>query len=587
MRTITTNCLAGSVKKTNLKPYSFIAALCCMIALFFSTTTTAQTVAQSQLNCPDGHCTSKDLSIVDVFVDAPPCATCTGTTATYQLKMTIHNGTKSERTAFALYGTLSAGATINGISGNIFVCVGAITVKSDQDIGAGVGNQTFTVGSITFGCNQSLTLTNNYLAWTDASGTTADRCNTYASATKCADIEPKCGTAASITIRQPLSASYTTTQGCTGRSAGKIKVTPIGGLAPYSVVLKKGTVTVGTQSNVTASGFEFSGLAEGTDYSAVVTDATNPPVTHCTYTLTPMTLSSFFCCTAPTQGTNPSDVTKCAGESASFTATATGGDPAPTTQWQKKAPADAAFSNLTIAGVYSVSVNTLNISNTANLNGYQFRAVFTSAGCTPVNSNPATLTVNAIPGKPVVTYVPPTCTQTTFSVEIGSPSAGTYTLRQTSGGVGTVTKTYPADAVAGKIVFTGLTVGKGYRVTLTTSGCISDAETCGDFTGVTGAVTQKEIVTNVPVVESPTVNAYPNPFNDRIKFVVNSPNAGNGSLEVYNVMGQKVKTVYQGRINAGNQSFELTIPKKQQQTLFYMLRVDGKKVTGKLLQLNN
>jgi len=72
-----------------------------------------------------------------------------------------------------------------------------------------------------------------------------------------------------------------------------------------------------------------------------------------------------------------------------------------------------------------------------------------------------------------------------------------------------------------------------------------------------------------------------------MKFVINSPAAGNGSLEIYNVMGQKVKTVYQGRINAGNQSFELTIPKKQQQTLIYMLRVDGKKVTGKLLQLNN
>ena len=146
-----------------------------------------------------------------------------------------------------------------------------------------------------------------------------------------------------------------------------------------------------------------------------------------------------------------------------------------------------------------------------------------------------------------------------------------------TGGVGPVTKVYPTDAVGGKIVFTGLTVGKGYRVTLTIGNCSSNAESCGDFTGVTGAITQKEIVTNEPVITPPTVKAFPNPFNDRVKFVINSPNAGNGALEIYNVMGQKVKTVYQGHINAGDQSFELTIPKKQQQTLIYMLRVDGKK----------
>jgi hypothetical protein len=85
----------------------------------------------------------------------------------------------------------------------------------------------------------------------------------------------------------------------------------------------------------------------------------------------------------------------------------------------------------------------------------------------------------------------------------------------------------------------------------------------------------------------PTVKAYPNPFNDHVKFVINSPSAGNGSLDIYNVMGQKVKSVYQGRVLAGNNSFEVTIPKKDQQTLIYMFRVGDKKVTGKLLQLNN
>src|ERR1043165_3128324 len=189
-----------------------------VLSVFLSAKGFAQTVAQSQLNCTNSHCTSKDLSVVDVFTDAPVCATCgAGNQVTYTLKMTIHNGTKSERTSFALYGMLSAGATINGISGNIFVCVGPITVKQ--------GDQTFTVGSITFSCGQSLTLSNNLLAWTDASGTTTDRCNTFAAATVCSDIQPKCGEAASITIRQPLSAPGSTTESCSNSATGSITIT--------------------------------------------------------------------------------------------------------------------------------------------------------------------------------------------------------------------------------------------------------------------------------------------------------------------------------------------------------------------------
>jgi|GEM_PF-4286790 len=589
MRTITTNCLPGSVKKVNLKPYSFIVALCCMIT-FFSTTTYAQGVAASKLNCPIPRGTSKDLSVVDVFVDLPPCTTCSGSTITAPLKMTIHNGTKSERAAFSLYGTLSAGASINGISGTIVVCVGAITIKSDEDIGFGVGNQTFTVGTITFSCTTDLSLSNNVLAWTDASGTTTDRCVDFFAATKCSDVQPKCDTASSINIRQPLAASYATTEGCTGRSAGKIRVTPIGGTSPYTVVLRKAGSALSITPTVTNGVYEFTGLAEGTDYSAVVTDATNPPAAHCTYTLTPMTLGSFFCCTPPTQGTNPSNVAKCAGESATFTATPTGGDPIPTTQWQVSTNGGTSYSNLT-----GETGSTLTLTNvTTSMNGNKYRAVFTSLGCTSVNSNAATLTVYDVPSAPSVLYIPPTCTETTFKLRLNNPHVGsTYTLRQLTGSP-TIKTIANADLIVdpnsdnnGKYIFAGLVQGQGYRITETNSGgCISTASSCGTFS-VTGAVTQKEIVTNAPVIESPTVNAYPNPFNDRIKFVIKSPNAGNGSLEIYNVMGQKVKTVYQGHINTGDQSFEITIPKKQQQTLIYMLRVDGKKVTGKLLQLNN
>ena len=184
-----------------------------LLTLLFSGATFAQTtptIGPSLLNCDISNrnpCTSKDLEIVRVFVDAPACASCTtGLSTTLPLKMTIHNGTKSERTSFALYGTLSTGASINGQSGEIFVCVGPITVKSDQLLNGETapGNQTFLVGNITFICGQNLTLSDNFLAWTDAAGTTAARCSTFSQATKCSDIAPKCGTALSIAIVGPV-----------------------------------------------------------------------------------------------------------------------------------------------------------------------------------------------------------------------------------------------------------------------------------------------------------------------------------------------------------------------------------------------
>jgi hypothetical protein len=62
--------------------------------------------------------------------------------------------------------------------------------------------------------------------------------------------------------------------------------------------------------------------------------------------------------------------------------------------------------------------------------------------------------------------------------------------------------------------------------------------------------------------------------------------AGYGTLEVMNMLGQKVKTVYQGHMNAGEQSFEMSLPAGRYSSLFYILRINGKQVTGKLVQKN-
>ncbi|ANE51212.1 hypothetical protein SY85_12550 [Flavisolibacter tropicus] len=83
------------------------------------------------------------------------------------------------------------------------------------------------------------------------------------------------------------------------------------------------------------------------------------------------------------------------------------------------------------------------------------------------------------------------------------------------------------------------------------------------------------------------VKAYPNPFNNRIRFEVNATEAGNGSLEVYNTLGQKVKTVYRGFMKSGIQTFELNVPANQHSTLIYIFKMGSKQVTGKLVSAGN
>jgi PKD repeat protein len=82
-----------------------------------------------------------------------------------------------------------------------------------------------------------------------------------------------------------------------------------------------------------------------------------------------------------------------------------------------------------------------------------------------------------------------------------------------------------------------------------------------------------------------SVMAYPNPYTDKVSFTVQTDLAGYGSLQVYNIMGQKVKTVYEGFMAAGKQNFTLALPVQQRANLVYIFTVGGKQVTGKLLQL--
>lgn len=437
------------------------------LMLLFSGTAFTQTIKPSKLVCTDNsRCTSKDLEVVSVFIDAPACVSCTpGSTVTFPLKMTIHNGTGSVRTSFALFGNLTSGASINGVSGKIFICVGPITVTK--------GDQTFAVGNISFTCGQDLSLTNNFLAWTDASGNTTDRCNTYSNATTCADIAPKCGTAASITIVGPVPAP----------TLGKVDPT-------CTVSTGKVTVTSST------TGFTFS--LDGGAFE-----------------------------TYPTGGWTVSSGQHCV---------------------RCKRTSDGCISPQT---------------------------------CITIPPQPAN------PARPVVTLQEATIcgTVTAPTITVSCPIVGTYKLTQP----GQTDQTFSYSGSNGPVKFT-VKPGIGFSITVTNAaGCTSAATNCTNYTTNTcpsATATKKAAVTQEVIAEKTSITAAPNPFNDRIRFSITPGTSGNGSLELYNTLGQKVKTVFQGQVQKGQtQTIEYSVPYSQRNMLLYQFNIGKERLSGKLLGL--
>ena len=97
---------------------------------------------------------------------------------------------------------------------------------------------------------------------------------------------------------------------------------------------------------------------------------------------------------APQATTQPANQTVDAGQTASFTAQAGIGDPAPTVQWEVNS--GSGFTPLSEGPTYSgVTTDTLTINDaTTAMSGNQYEAVFTNGVSPNADSNAATLTVN-------------------------------------------------------------------------------------------------------------------------------------------------------------------------------------------------
>lgn len=150
------------------------------------------------------------------------------------------------------------------------------------------------------------------------------------------------------------------------------------------------------------------------------------------------------------------------------------------------------------------------------------------------------------------------CTETTYKVSVQNLGNGTYRLTQP----GETTKTFVVPTNGSTVLFTGLIPGEGNNVTFeNTSGCTSETASCPS-SSARMATNSETLTQRIDIVEETKVLAYPNPFSNKVKFVVTSSITGKGILEVYDMLGQKVKTVYQGNITSGSQTFELNLPRQ-------------------------
>jgi hypothetical protein len=140
-----------------------------------------------------------------------------------------------------------------------------------------------------------------------------------------------------------------------------------------------GGATFSDISGATADTYSFTAAADqnGDEYCAVFTNS----VGSATSSAATMTVDS-----APVVTTNPSDQTVAAGNTATFTAAASG-RPAPTVQWQVSTDGGTTFSNISGA-----TADTYSFTAAADQNGDEYCAVFTNSGGSATTSA-AVLTV--------------------------------------------------------------------------------------------------------------------------------------------------------------------------------------------------
>jgi hypothetical protein len=90
-------------------------------------------------------------------------------------------------------------------------------------------------------------------------------------------------------------------------------------------------------------------------------------------------------------------------------------------------------------------------------------------------------------------------------------------------------------------------------------------------------------------VVNPSVKvvAMPNPYQDKIVFTITSTESGNSSVDIFDLAGRKVTTLYQGYFEKGTvKTITYNVPVASRNTLIYRFRNGRELTTGKVISIN-
>ncbi len=240
-------------------------------------------------------------------------------------------------------------------------------------------------------------------------------------------------------------------------------------------------------------------------YRAIASNAACNPGTSTAATLTVNTF--------PVITTQPAAATICAGAAQTFSVTATTGVGTLTYQWQLSVDGGATWTN--IAGA---TANSFAQTFVIGQNGYRFRVVVT-AGCGSVTSNAAALTVNSFP---VIDFTlqPTICVSDPAFTMTATPAGGAFAGTGVSGSVFT-----PSAAGIG---------AKTVTYTVSNAACQTVASRI--------ILVNECIERHISLDKYSSVTVFPNPNNGEFKIRLNTDLYNKVNIQVYNAMGQIVKT---------------------------------------------
>lgn len=82
------------------------------------------------------------------------------------------------------------------------------------------------------------------------------------------------------------------------------------------------------------------------------------------------------------------------------------------------------------------------------------------------------------------------------------------------------------------------------------------------------------------------VRAFPNPYREKVSFAISATESGNSSLEIFNIVGQKVSTPFRGYMEKGSvRTIDFNASQEASGALIYRYTNGNKVVTGKIVSM--